>query len=76
MLETVWCAVNRVTRRGVQLAKDECISALDALKAVTVNAAYQYFEEDKKGSIEVGKLADFVVLDQNPLTVDKNKKFT
>lgn len=72
MLETVWCAVNRVTRRGVQLAKEECISVLDALKAVTLNAAYQYFEEDEKGSIEKGKLADFVVLDQNPLTVDKN----
>ncbi len=69
MLETVWCAVNRVTRAGVQLAKEECVSPLDAIRAVTINAAYQYFEEDKKGSIEVGKLADFVVLDNNPLTV-------
>ena len=71
MLESVWCAVNRVTRRGVELAKDECISVLDALRAVTINVAYQYFEEDKKGSIEVGKLADFAVLDKNPLTVPK-----
>ncbi len=71
MLETIWCAANRVTRRGVELAKDEQISVLDAIKAVTVNAAYQYFCEDEKGSVEVGKLADFVVLDKNPLEVPK-----
>lgn len=70
MLETVWCAANRITRDGVHLVGEE-ISVLDALRAVTVNAAYQYFEEDKKGSIEVGKAADFVVLDKNPLTVPK-----
>ncbi len=70
MLETIWCAVNRITRDGVHLVGEE-ISVLDALRAITVNAAYQYFEEDKKGSIEVGKLADFAVLDNNPLTVPK-----
>jgi len=48
---------------------DERISALDALKAVTINAAYQYFEEKKKGSLEVGKLADLVILDKDPLKV-------
>ncbi|MBR5538597.1 MAG: amidohydrolase, partial [Clostridia bacterium] len=71
MLESVWCAANRVTRKGVQLAKEECISVLDALRAITVNAAYQYFEENKKGSIESGKIADFVILDKDPLTVPK-----
>lgn len=71
MLESIWCAVNRVTRRGIQLAEEECISVLDAIRAVTINAAYQYFEEDKKGTIEVGKLADFVLLDKDPLTVPK-----
>ena len=69
MLETIWCAVNRKTKAGVSLGEDQAISVLDALKAVTVNAAYQYSEEDKKGSIEAGKAADFVVLDRNPLTV-------
>ncbi len=70
MLETVWCAVNRITRNGVHLAGEE-ISVLDALRAVTINAAYQYFEEDTKGTIEAGKVADFVVLGQDPLTVPK-----
>ena len=72
MLETVWCAVNRITRNGVHLAGEE-ISVLDALRAVTVNAAYQYFEEDKKGTIEAGKYADFVVLDRDPLAVPKEQ---
>ncbi|MEG1687509.1 MAG: amidohydrolase [Angelakisella sp.] len=70
MLETVWCAVNRQTKGGVSLGPDECISVYDALKAVTINAAYQYGEETVKGSIRAGKHADFVLLNQNPLGVD------
>ncbi len=69
MLFTVWCAVNRVTKDGARLGAEECVSPLEALRAVTIYAAYQYFEEEQKGSIRAGKQADFVVLDRNPLAV-------
>ncbi|MFI9319262.1 amidohydrolase [Kitasatospora aureofaciens] len=61
--------VRRVTRSGCVLGEDQRVSMPDALKAITLNAARQYFEEATKGSIAVGKLADLVVLSQNPLTV-------
>ena len=70
MLETIWCAVNRITKNGVLLGAEERISPLDALKALTKNAAYQYFEEDIKGTIKEGKLADLVILDKNILKVE------
>lgn len=71
MLETVAAAVNRKTDCGRVLGEDEKIPVYEALKAVTINAAYQYFEENEKGSIETGKNADFVILNQNPLKADK-----
>jgi len=64
-----WTAVNRISRSGETIGPDERIPALDAFKALTIDAAYQYSEEDRKGSIEAGKLADLVVLDRNPLKV-------
>lgn len=69
MLETIWCATNRMTKNSVLLGEEERISTMDALKAITVNAAYQYSMEDSIGSITPGKHADFVVLDRNPLEV-------
>ena len=63
-------AVNRKTESGRVLGEHQRILVMEAIKAVTINGAYQYFEEDKKGSIEAGKLADLVILDKNPLTVD------
>lgn len=69
-LESIWCAVNRKTKRGVQLDEDQKVSVYDALRAVTVNGAYQYGEEAHKGTLEVGKLADLCILDKNPLRVD------
>ena len=64
-------AVNRMTESGRVLGEHQRIPVMEAIKAVTINGAYQYFEEDIKGSIEPGKLADLVILDKNPLEVDK-----
>jgi len=69
-LLSVWAAVNRQTQAGDILGADQKISAYDALRAVTYNAAYQHFEENQKGTLEPGKLADMVILDQNPLKAD------
>ena len=66
-------AVNRKTESGRVLGEHQRISVMEAIKAVTINGAYQYFEEDTKGSIEEGKLADLVILDKNPLTIDKEE---
>ena len=66
----VWTAVNRVSRNGEIIGSEERVTAYQALQAITSNAAYQYFEEDKKGTLAKGKLADLVILDHNPLKVD------
>ena len=69
---TIWATVNRISRDGKDIgSKEQSPSVYDTLKAMTIWSAYQSFEEDSKGSIEIGKLADFVVLSENPLEVDK-----
>lgn len=70
MFHTVWTAVTRQTRNGQILGADQSIDVWEALKAVTINAAYGYFEENEKGSLKAGKIADLIIVDQNPLTVD------
>jgi predicted amidohydrolase YtcJ len=69
----VWTAVNRISRNGEIIGADERVSPYQALQAITSNAAYQYFEEDSKGTLEEGKLADLVILDNNPLKIDPMK---
>lgn len=69
VLFSVHNAVNRKTKNGRMLGGDQRITVPEALKAVTICGAYQIFEEHRKGSLAAGKLADFVVLDQNPLDV-------
>lgn len=68
--------VNRVTRSGKILGPDQRISVYEGLKTLTLWAAYQYFEEQTKGSIKEGKLADFVILDRNPMKVDPREIHT
>jgi predicted amidohydrolase YtcJ len=69
-MDLVWTAVNRVSRSGVVVGPDEQVSPYVALKSVTDFAAFQHFEENSKGTLEAGKIADLVILEQNPLTVD------
>lgn len=66
-------AVNRVTRNGRLLGPEYAVDVMEALKAVTIYGAYQFFDDDIKGSLEVGKLADMVILDKNLLTVPKEQ---
>ena len=73
MLETIWCAVCRITRGGVTLGADQRIPAEDALRAVTVNTAHQYFEETRRGTLRPGKTADLVLLDADPLSVPPDR---
>lgn len=68
-LLSVWSAVNRLTSSGKVLGPAQRIPVLDALKSITIWGAYQFHEERTKGSLEPGKLADMVVLGENPLTV-------
>jgi predicted amidohydrolase YtcJ len=65
-LKLVWATVNRISTGGVIIGEEQRISVMDALRATTINAAYQNFEEDVKGSIEVGKYADLVILSEDP----------
>ena len=69
-LLAVWAAVNRLSTGGKVIGPEQRIKPVEALRAVTIDAAWQNFEEEIKGSIEKGKLADFVILAENPLTVE------
>lgn len=72
-LFTAWCAVNRQTASGRVLGESERISVQDALYAITMGAAHTLHMNDRIGSIEVGKFADFCVVDQNPLDMSGDK---
>jgi heat shock protein HslJ len=63
-------AVNRISRGGAEIGLKQRITAFEGLKAMTEWVAEQYGEQDTKGTLEVGKLADLVILDKDPLKVD------
>jgi len=69
----MWCAVNRVTNDGNLRGPEQRVSRLGALKAVTLDAAYSLQMEKDVGSIEPGKLANFTILADNPVTIDPMK---
>lgn len=72
-MRSLSATVARTTRSGVVIGPHHKAPVATALKAMTLWPAWQYFEEKTKGSLEVGKLADFVILSENPLTIDENK---
>lgn len=72
-LLSIWSAANRLSTSGRVIGADQCVPVLEAVKSVTTYAAFQNHEEHLKGSLEPGKLADMVVLAENPLDIDKVK---
>lgn len=66
----LWSAVNRVSRAGAEIGPAQRVTAYEGLKSMTEWAAEQYGEQDSKGTLEVGKMADLVILDKDPLKVE------
>ena len=68
-LMAIHALVNRKTKAGKEIGKSQKITVLEALKLYTINAAYHSFDENLLGSIELNKLADFTVLEEDILSV-------
>lgn len=69
----LWSSVNRESRSGVTIGPGQRLTPQEGLRALTINGAYEYFEEKSKGSLEKGKLADLVILSDDPTTTDPEK---
>ena len=68
-LFTAWCAVNRKTMSGRTLGAEQCITVPEALRLITLGAAYTLKMDNEIGSIETGKIADFAILGDDPLAL-------
>ena len=69
----LWTSVVRESRSGKVIGPEERLTPIEGLRAITINGAYEYFEEATKGSIETGKIADFVILSDDITTIDPEK---
>ncbi len=69
----LWSAVNRISRAGAEIGPGQRVSPYEGLRAMTIWAAEQYGEQEQRGTLEAGKLADMVILSGNPLTIDPAK---
>jgi predicted amidohydrolase YtcJ len=67
LMRVIWTATSRVSRSGKIIGENERLTPYEALKCITEWSAYQHFEEDRKGTLEAGKIADLVILNENPL---------
>lgn len=65
----LWTATTRKTREGVILGEEQRVDMYTALQGLTTGPAYQVFEEERKGKIKVGFLADYVILDKDPMRI-------
>jgi predicted amidohydrolase YtcJ len=70
---TMYVAITRKTQSGLVVGPEQAVSRKDALKMMTIDAAYLGFDEKKKGSIEVGKLADLAILSDDFLNCDAER---
>lgn len=70
LMRVIWTATTRQSRSGKILGASERLSVYEALQAITVWSAYQHFEEETKGTLTKGKIADLILLNKNPLKVN------
>jgi predicted amidohydrolase YtcJ len=70
-MRMVGISVERKSRSGAIIGVEEKLTPFQAIQSITSWSAYQHFEEDSKGTLEVGKLADLVILDKNPFKVSE-----
>ncbi|MDP1775527.1 MAG: amidohydrolase, partial [Moraxellaceae bacterium] len=73
LMQVAWATVNRTSRSGAVIGPDERVTPYEAMKMITLWGAEQFGEQAIKGSLEPGKLADMVILSDNPLTIDSMK---